>query len=167
MAELKDVMVYLLQNYPHKNEMSKARLTKMVYLSDWKSAIEHARQITNIEWYFDHYGPFVRDIENTASKDSAFKRTEGTNYFGDSREVIELMDSEYVPILTAAEKDILDIVIKSTSPKYWDGFIKLVYSTYPIRTQERYSYLNLVELAKDYAKEKASLAEECTAVACS
>jgi hypothetical protein len=39
MAELKDIIAYYCKQYPHKAELSKARLTKMVYLADWKSAI--------------------------------------------------------------------------------------------------------------------------------
>ena len=35
MAKLVDVVGYLCEHYPHKAELSKARLTKMVYLADW------------------------------------------------------------------------------------------------------------------------------------
>ncbi len=41
----------------------------------------------------------------------------------------------------------------------WDGFIKLVYSTYPILKSERYSELNLVEFAKQYLLENGGKSE--------
>jgi hypothetical protein len=53
MARLRDVVAYLCHEYPHKGELSKARLTKMVYLADWRSAIERGSQVTDIEWVFN------------------------------------------------------------------------------------------------------------------
>jgi hypothetical protein len=44
MATLGDVMAYLCEHYPHKDDLSKARLTKLVYLADWKSAIERGNR---------------------------------------------------------------------------------------------------------------------------
>ncbi len=51
MAALKDIIAYYCDRYPHKEELSKARLTKMVYLADWKSAIVHGKQISDIKWF--------------------------------------------------------------------------------------------------------------------
>jgi len=34
MKKLANIIAYLSSNYPHKNELSKARLTKLVYLAD-------------------------------------------------------------------------------------------------------------------------------------
>jgi hypothetical protein len=52
--------------------------------------------------------------------------------------------------LDKEEKEILDFVIESSSTKNWDEFIKLVYSTWPIATEERYSKLDLAGLARAY-----------------
>lgn len=54
------------------------------------------------------------------------------------------------PSLTDDEKELLDYVISSSASKNWDDFIKLVYSTYPIITQDRFSKLDLVKLAREY-----------------
>lgn len=48
MVKLIDIILYILKNYPHKNELSNARLTKMIYLIDWRSAFDNGKQITNI-----------------------------------------------------------------------------------------------------------------------
>lgn len=56
------------------------------------------------------------------------------------------------PSLTDEEKDLLDFVINSSASKNWDDFIKLVYSTYPIVTQERFAKLDLIALACEYEK---------------
>jgi hypothetical protein len=54
------------------------------------------------------------------------------------------------PSVTEEEKELIDFVISSSASKNWDDFIKLVYSTYPIVTQERFSKLDLVMLAAEY-----------------
>jgi hypothetical protein len=36
----------------------------MVYLADWRSAITRGKQITDIVWEFNYYGPYVDDIVN-------------------------------------------------------------------------------------------------------
>ena len=54
MTELKEVISYLVSKYPHKDELSNARLTKMIYLADWRHAITQGNQITDIRWFFDN-----------------------------------------------------------------------------------------------------------------
>jgi len=69
MSKLSTVLRFLCEKYPLKNELSNARLTKMVYLADWRSALMYGNQITDIEWYFDNFGPYVHDVVNTARTD--------------------------------------------------------------------------------------------------
>lgn len=45
---------------------------------------------------------------------------------------------------------ILNFVIEKTKNFYFDEFIDYVYSTYPISSNERYSELNLVQLAEQF-----------------
>lgn len=150
MALLRDVILYLCQHYPHKNELSKARLTKMVYLADWRSAILYGRQITDINWRFNYYGPYVDDVVNVARVDPDFNIIQDTNQFGDWKELIRVTNDAQRPILKKSEQAVLDHVIEVTAPKYWNDFIQLVYSTYPIVTQPRFAKLDLVALAQEY-----------------
>jgi uncharacterized protein YwgA len=154
MENLSDVLVYIFSNYPNPLELSKARIVKMVYLADWKSAIEHGRQITGIRWHFNHYGPYVTEVINTIKSDSRFETTWVSNHFGEPKELISLISQSIDLSLSQETKEILDFVIRKTSVLYWQDFINLIYSTYPIQNSPRYSYLNLVSLAKDY-KEKS------------
>ncbi len=151
MNKLKEIISYILIKYPHKNEMSNARLTKMVYLSDWKQAIENKRQITNIEWYFDNYGPFVADVQNEIRDNpDAFECKETVNMFGRPKTLFSIKETSYIPRLTQSEKDAVDHVIKETQSLNWEDFINLVYSTHPISSSSRYSKLNLVSKANEY-----------------
>ena len=157
MSKLKDVVAYIVKYYPYKGALSKARLTKMVYLADWRNAIVNGTQLTEIEWEFHNYGPFVFDVINMAQQEKIFRVDMGLNSYGDEKWTVSLADKNYVPKVTDEEAKILNHVISKTAPKVWDDFIKLVYSTYPIRTQPRRSKLDLPKLAKAYEKEKQRL----------
>ena len=155
MAALRDIIAFFCKNYPHKAELSKARLTKMVYLSDWKSAIERKRQISDIKWVYNHYGPYVDDVANAAQTDPVFEIEAMTNFYGSNKEVVRLKSDRYEPNLTNAEKEILAYIIAITSTKYWNPFMELVYSTYPILKSQKYSELDLIALAKEYTNQQS------------
>lgn len=161
--DLKDVMAYLINHYPDtmKDELSNARLTKMVYLSDWHQAIKYGRQITKIEWYFDNYGPFVHDIEQTAATCSdIFAINFSQNMYGAPKRIYSLKNTTFQPQLDDKAKESLDHIIEVTQKIYWADFIKLVYSTHPVMSSERYSPLNLVEKAEEYKEMKAAREKE-------
>jgi len=153
MDKLKDVLVYIIQEYPYKDELSNARLTKLVYLSDWKSVLNDGRKITHIKWYFDNYGPFVHDIEQTVKDNPAiFKSQVFYNLFGHPKTTFGLKNIDYEPKLSVRERRSIDFAIKRTKDLNWSDFIKLIYSTYPVISSNRYSNLNLIEKAKEYKK---------------
>lgn len=155
MAELKDIVAYILQKSPNKDDMSKARLTKMVYLSDWRAALALGHQLTSINWLFDHNGPFVYDVIDMARHDKDFVIEHTTNYYGSNKTVISMNPARfYEPRLKESEREVIDHVISKTSDKSFKSFISLVYSTCPIRTQERYKHLDLVGLAQKYGQER-------------
>ncbi|MDO9326223.1 MAG: Panacea domain-containing protein [Methanoregula sp.] len=151
MTELKDVMAYIIANYPFKGELSNARLTKMIYLTDWKNALLSGRQVTDISWRFVDFGPFVRDIQDTAiNYREIFNSIETTNQYGVKKLLITLNDPNFQPNLSPEEKKVIDHVIEKTKRLNWNDFIRLIYSTYPILKSERYSDLNLIKFAKEY-----------------
>lgn len=149
MCNLKEVMGYFCLNYPYPNELSNARLTKLVYLADWFNCLVYDKQITDINWVFNHYGPYVDDIIDTASIDSIFTITSTQNHYGDSKIIISC-DKNYKPCVSNDMRIIMDFVIEKTKSMYFNDFINYVYSTYPISSQSRYINLDLVELAKEY-----------------
>lgn len=149
MAQLHDVMAYVCQNYPHKRELTKAKLAKIIYLADWRFAVERGEQITGIEWQFNHYGPYVSDVVDTARGRAEFTVEADRTFWGNPKEVIRC-NAEFVPDLTSEEREALDVVMSRVAPLPWDPFIKLVYSTYPILVSDRGAKLNLPELAERY-----------------
>lgn len=161
MAHLHDVMSYFLQKYPTNmaHELSNARLTKMVYLADWHQALTFGRQITDIRWYFDNFGPFVHDVEQTAAEMADLFVTDlGSNMYGQAKKTFAMRKKDYVPKLTDHERQSCDHIIDVTKNLYWNAFINLVYSTHPIASSERYTSLNLVEKASEYRQQQATAA---------
>lgn len=153
MAELKDIIVYLLQQYPHAGELSNARVTKMVYLADWKAALDYGRQLSRINWFFDNYGPFVWDVFETVKGDPTFEIDMTANFYGSPKRLFRLAPySLYQPNLGETEQAILRHVVEHTHPLSFDHFIRLVYSTYPIASSARYEQLDLVAKAQEYRR---------------
>lgn len=155
MAKLRDVVAYLAKHYPHKSELSKARLTKMVYLADWRYSILNDKQVSPIEWVYDHYGPYVDDVINVAHSDPDFTVEKTSTMYGDPKDLISVCSETRFDSLTPEEYKVLDFVIDTVASKTWNDFIRLVYSTYPIVTQARHTKLNLVKLAKKYKEHRA------------
>lgn len=156
MASLKDIVYYLINAYPNKDDLSNARITKMVYLADWYSANMYGKQVSKISWYFNNFGPYVEDVIDMARNNPDFFTVKlKENYYGTPKRIISTKDNLiYTPTLLEQEKQSLDKIIDISKRKNWDEFITLVYSTYPIVVSERYSSLDLIALAKEYQAKK-------------
>ena len=149
MDKLQDIIENLVLKYPHKEELSDSRVTKMIYLLDWKSCLMYGKQATSISWYFDNYGPYVSDIVSVVSDSSTMELKIKRNMYGNIKKHIELkVDS--VSNLSKNCDELLAKVIKATQTKNYNDFVKFVYSTYPVRVSEKYSHFDLPLLAKQY-----------------
>ncbi|SDU02515.1 Panacea domain-containing protein [Geopseudomonas guangdongensis] len=148
--KLLDIVKYILLNYPYPDDMSASRITKMVYLADWKEAISHGRQITNIKWFFNHHGPYNDDILQAAARDKDIKVTVKSNAYGGKKTHIEILDRSQEVELSEGSSQTIDFVIEATKKKSYTEFIKLVYSTYPVISSEKYRSLDLVRKAEEY-----------------
>lgn len=159
MNDIVDLCIYIFKKYPNPLQLSKPRLVKLLYLLDWKSALDYGHQVTNIKWVFNHYGPYVEDVINAlkASKYD-FKVISSAHFMNPFYESdkIELITNRK-PIISDSAKTILDLLILHTSKMDWNQFINLVYSTYPIRNNPKYSNLNLIKDANEIKAEKAKL----------
>jgi hypothetical protein len=158
MASVIDVARYLCFNYPRPDDVSKARLVKMMYLADWRSAIYRGHQITDIEWYFNHYGPYVEEPIEQIADHPEFEISESSTMYGNRKSIITYSGPDEWPSIDPDEVLVLDHVIETSSSKSWSEFLKLVYATYPVITRSRYSVLNLVALAAQYREVRQDLA---------
>ena len=157
MNKIQNILAYLCMHYPHKGELSKARLTKLVYLADWFSSLADSKQLTGIKWLFNHYGPYVDDITTNVAFHGSFKMTAEQTVYGTPKYLIQYFGDGSDISLSKRERQILDLVIDKTKSLYFNDFIDYVYSTYPVQSNNRYSYLDLVKLADEYRNETTAL----------
>jgi len=154
--QLKDLIRYIVKNYPKKEDLSKARVNKLIYLIDWKSALDYNEQISNIDWIFNHYGPYVDSVETEISLDDRFQIKQTTNFYGNEKNIIVLKKDDGFQEPNKKQKKIIDLVIDLTNKMNWSNFINAVYSTYPIKYSEKGEYLDLVKLANEYKVKRES-----------
>lgn len=152
MNYLQSILAYLCVNYPHAGELSKARVTKLIYLADWFSALLRNRQMTNIHWVFNHYGPYVDDVIESIRYRDDFELVRLDNMFGAAKEIVSFRGDPRSINLNPDDEDILDWIINKTRSMYFNEFIDFVYSTYPVASNERYSSFDLVDLAQEYRR---------------
>lgn len=150
MDKLQQVVAFFCSKYPYKSELSKARLTKLVYLADWFSSLIYGRQMTTISWVFNHYGPYVDDVFNSVSASSLFSVQSGINYFGSDKTLISYIGDARKIQLPKEDLELLEVIINKTQHLDYRQFIDFIYATYPVSSNERYSNLNLVGLAQRY-----------------
>lgn len=152
--ELKDIMLYICEKYPYKNELSNARLTKLIYLSDWKNVLKNKEQISDIKWVFNHYGPFVNNIMIEANQNSEYFEVHSeVNMYGHIKQVInnkQNLNINFNSLITDDAQCIINSVIEKTKSKTWTQFIQYVYSTYPVLISEKGTELNLIDIEKKY-----------------
>jgi hypothetical protein len=109
----------------------------------------NGRQISNIEWLFNHYGPYVDDVVNLARDSTDFLITQTKNHYGSLKEQFVFQGNIInCSSLDMSEIQVIHDVIRETEPMYLNDFIKHVYSTYPVENSDRYSVLDLPKLSK-------------------
>lgn len=146
--KIEDIVLYICTKYPLPEELSKARLTKLVYLADWKSCVNTGKQLSKIQWYFHNFGPYVDDVVNAARSCNNLDVIETENFYGDKKELIVAKKDAVLPRLDRENTDLLDAVIEDTRKLYWNDFIRYVYDTPPIAQSNRHTFLNLEKFAK-------------------
>ncbi|MBH0092288.1 Panacea domain-containing protein [Pseudoalteromonas sp. SCQQ13] len=147
--KLHDLMAFLYSKITHKADLSKARFTKLVYLADWKMSQKHGRTISNIEWLFNHYGPYVDDVVNLARDSSDFNVVVTRNPYGSLKEQIEFVgDIKNYNSIDSDEVQVIEEIVRETDSLYFNDFIDHVYSTFPVKESNRYAVLDLPKMAQ-------------------
>jgi hypothetical protein len=154
MNKLLELIVYVYNKYPKVEELSKTRLVKLIYLIDWKYTLLTGKQFTDIKWYFNHYGPYVEDVMNLVKQEkSIFNVDSYENRYGGHSDRITKIKPMNVE-LSEAIMNASDFIISNTKNLNWPDFISLVYSTFPVQNNSKYTYLNLESEAVEFKQKK-------------
>lgn len=149
--KLRDILRYILIQYPYPIDLNKTRLTKLVYLIDWEMAQRQKEVISGINWYFDNYGPYVQDVMKEAVSDEHIKVNEGLSIYGGPKYTFQIKDLNLQDVknLNRQEREIIDDVIKSTQDLSFNNFINYIYNTLPVLKTPQYEFLDLVKIASE------------------
>ena len=143
MDKLTALIEYICNFYPVKDHLSNARVTKLVYLTDWRSVLEHGRPITTIRWEFQHFGPWVDDVVNSARRNPNIEIVHTSTFTGKPKSLFRSVGAPDLTALNKADMSIADSVIAETQGMFFNQFIEHVYSSYPVASRDRYDVLDL------------------------
>ncbi|MCF5233851.1 MULTISPECIES: Panacea domain-containing protein [unclassified Pseudomonas] len=144
-----EIINYIIEKYEPSKKISLSRLIKIIYLADWKESITNKKQITNIEWFFNLNGPYNPLILKESEKEKGIKITTTLTESGKKHITLETTEEKKNYLDTETIK-ILDFVIEATKNKKHIELIKLVASTYPVISSEKFHTLNLIKKAEEY-----------------
>lgn len=106
-------------------------LSKILYLIDWKTCIEHGTQLTQLEWTNGNFG-ITCDHNLSLAYDLA------------TRIKKSILD------LNTSDTNIINFILEKTYRMKYTDFAHLVQCTYPMIFSEKYEVLDLVKYANEY-----------------
>ncbi|HUO84708.1 MAG TPA: hypothetical protein VM534_06290 [Thermoanaerobaculia bacterium] len=143
MADFQHVINEIVRRYRGEHELHPERIGMILYLIDWRSAIERGNVLTDVNWVVSDYGPEARD--RTGHSLTAI--TQAPPDFSS-------LAGEVPPgqgLLSDQEGRIVEFVLDSVSDRSDAELAQLVFSTFPmVMTQRPQTPLDLVSLAENY-----------------
>ena len=156
----RDAVAYLTKKYAGPDVLSESRLRYMVYLADWKSAIERGRQITGLHWEYRRWGLHIPEPVRQARELVGPNPIYGQNLVGRLLDQIPFVIRKKYPTLGDEDRKILDFVVGGAGRYEILELRRLVDSTWPLFSQDPPVKLDLVTLAKDYERVKPLITSE-------
>jgi len=144
MKNLLETILYVFEKYPKKDELSSARLVLLIFLIDWKFAIENGKQFTEAKWTYEQFGPFSKDIFALIKKrNEIFKIDIPKNSDGRATERLSVKSNSIIEVKNFEAKSAADFILANTYAMTWSEFIQLIYSSYPIISNSKNTELDL------------------------
>ena len=158
-----DILAYLWENYEKGageiiegdriSHFVLSRATKMIYLVDWRYASKHGRQATDVQWYFDRFGPYVNLVSKFKTRFDLRERNPDNKSPQRLKRLLFLKDEESKNtenVLPIKVQEICKGVIRDVKTLSYLSFIQYVYGTPPVIYSTRYATINIVKIAKHF-----------------
>ena len=154
-----DILAYIWENYEEEGNLQidrrtddfvLSRATKMIYLVDWKYALKYGRQATKVWWYFDQFGPYVNLISSFTKRFDLEKEYRG-KYRPRLRRWLVLNPDTSQDVGTPLSNEVRNVckdVIEDVGSLSYIDFIRYIYRTLPVRYCDKFTYMNIVKVAK-------------------
>lgn len=150
MTAFQHVIEYVSKFYRGPYELDPWRMLLVLYLADWRSALERERPVTDIKWRVADIGPVPENLGIIRAKIEATMQAPPD--FSSIKDP-SLAIPDNVCLLSQDESEIVDFVIERVASRDVGKLSQLVFSTFPLMTQPMSAPLNLVALAKKYKAE--------------
>ena len=159
-----DLLAYIWENYGEEGEQqlkenraedfTVSRTTKMIYLVDWKYALKHGRQATLVRWYFDQFGPYVNLVPNFTKRFELRQDRESKGKYRRRVRWLILNPDISQDVSTPLSNEVQNVckdVIEDVGKLSYIDFIRYIYRTPPVRHGYRFTFMNIVKIAKYFA----------------
>ena len=154
MNKIREAVIFFYKHLPSPVALSTSRLTNMLYLTDWKSALDYNRQLSDINWVHSPEGPNQEGLLDFMWSD---EKTFGVGEFADSsgkrnRYLYLRSDVTDEYHFSVDEQKVVQHVIDTTKSRNIYDLLKLVHSTYPMMKSNLGERLDLIHFALEYKR---------------
>lgn len=145
MCDVQAIFSYIYKHYPTDYVLDLDRLTKLVFLADWKASISLGKAITDVQW----------EIVNSEPQMDRSSLRKVVDFIGTRDKKISIGNIEitFLKVIKPNQRGIIDFVIEATKDKTDAELAQLVNSTFPALTQDETDAINLPKLAKHYSND--------------
>jgi hypothetical protein len=149
MTETAETLAYIVSKATGNVPLTLLRVTTLLYLTDWRSALTLNRQITTIGWI----QPFVVKLPEVGKLLTEM----GVSV---SDQLVTGVPEPYLSAkLSHDAQGCIDFVLNVEMQKGWTEVFRLAYSTYPMFSQPAHAPLDLVALAQMYVQQRHNVRE--------
>lgn len=133
MSELKDIIYSLVAGLADSKEVSMPRLIKAMYLYDWSAILNSHVKDSRLNWTYSMCGPACPMVEKcVADNPLLFNRYRKDNHVGGQKEMVRIVQDDYVPALSDESIRAVSHVIHVIRGLSWQELSHLIYSTMPM-----------------------------------
>ena len=138
---LGELAAYLLTKTP---SLSRSELAKLVFLTDYNYCKKTGNIYSGISWFYDSYGPFTTDTEDSLLNYGYAIKINDKNKHGNSTTRYKLL----IPVndLPSEIQYIVDSLLSIHRNMSYRQFIEFVYNTYPVKKSIKKQSIDLVSL---------------------
>jgi hypothetical protein len=149
MSKFEQVAHFFVSRFPG---MGVVKLTRGMYLTDWRAAILLHNTITGMQWKLGEYGPEARELFSFL-KTTAILRVEADK---EGYTQLNIADSHEYDF-SKSEIDILEFVVNTLNEKQGNDLIRLINSTFPVIATNIGAEMNMTQLASEYERVKTEM----------
>ncbi len=144
------VCAFILQKEETKT-MSLRKLSYLVYLSDWASALTNRDTITSFKWSYDIISG-IKPLDLNELDTKFFKKLSDIHSVSQVESIMFVKngDIDIESLLTTQEIHIINFILKKLNDFYFNDLMLYVKDTKPLNEPEIYTDLNLKESALSF-----------------